>query len=295
MSRRVDLTPAARRLVREFGRQVLAGRLRTGMALPTLRTLAAEKRLSVFPVQQALKYIERQGWAHRPENGRGLLIADDALVRARELLEETPPPVINLVSPLHGRVHLEHVFMAYIPGFSAVFPRCSIRRVYVEPDHAIDTVTQLLHENATLACEVGYVLAGMVRAVMEVLRFQEAACVVAGFADPETNLPCVYEDMNEIGSLAGGLLCRTEPVVTLYERELVGAEVNLIDGFRRAARMGRAFQAAIMPHLKNEGLRFGVAVDGSQVRAWLAPFPRSDASPRHLLRTHFSLRGPALP
>ena len=63
----------------------------------------------------------------------------------------------------------------------------------------------------------------------------------------------------------------------------------------RAARMGRAFQAAIMPHLKNEGLRFGVAVDGSQVRAWLAPFPRSDASPRHLLRTHFSLRGPALP
>jgi len=63
----------------------------------------------------------------------------------------------------------------------------------------------------------------------------------------------------------------------------------------RAARMGRAFQAAIMPHLKNEGLRFGVAVDGSQVRAWLVPSPRSDASPRHLLRTHFSLRGPALP
>ena len=67
----------------------------------------------------------------------------------------------------------------------------------------------------------------------------------------------------------------------------------------RAARMGRAFQAAIMPHLKNEGLRFGVAVDGSQVRArpsvgcfapasaedaflsrWTRPPPTADAPPR---------------
>ncbi len=45
----------------------------------------------------------------------------------------------------------------------------------------------------------------------------------------------------------------------------------------RAARMGRAFQAAIMPHLKNEGLRFGVAVDGSKVRLSRTPSSAPDA------------------
>jgi DNA-binding LacI/PurR family transcriptional regulator len=80
------------------------------------------------------------------------------------------------------------------------------------------------------------VLAGLPLSVKEFFASAELPCVVRGYVERELNLPCVYEDMAEVGRMAGELLCNTGRIVALCSEKLVGAESQLITGVRLAAQ-----------------------------------------------------------
>lgn len=230
------LPPTAARVVRELRRQILSGHLVVDGPLPSVRTLAKCSGLSVFPVQQALKFLEQVGWAIRRTVGGRLVLASEAPDRARRSLASERPAVIHFLCPYHRRLGMEHYYSALAASFGDVFDHCSIRQVAIDTQAGLEQVEQLVHAGDPQVCEVGYVLASMPPTIQSYFRGNGVPCVVLGQSNPEDNLPTLYEDMNHLGYMAGQVLCQSDRVVNLYTGALQGAEVYLIDGVRRAAR-----------------------------------------------------------
>jgi DNA-binding LacI/PurR family transcriptional regulator/DNA-binding transcriptional regulator YhcF (GntR family) len=231
-----DLSPAARRVLRELRRLVLTQQVTAGARLPSVRVLAARTGLSPFPVQQALKHIEAAGWARR-EHGKGSLqIVPTAIERARRELEHEPPLVLSFVSVLHQTLSYEHQAAGLARRMSGLMGHCSTRHLHVQCGDGGTDLAEMLAQGTKLPNEVAYVLFSVPRTCQALFSSTDVPCVVNGYSDPGLNLPTVYEDMNLVGYRAGEFLCPGGRVVALHFGELVGAEVNIIDGMRRAAR-----------------------------------------------------------
>ncbi|MBP7933377.1 MAG: substrate-binding domain-containing protein [Phycisphaerae bacterium] len=230
-----ELSPAARCLVRELRRQVLADQIKMNSLLPSVRTIAAQAGVSAFPVQQALKYIERQGWAKRRNSKSRLRIVPAARQRAKDDLQYEPPLIINLVSPLHKALSYEYRVTAIAQRMVAYFGRCSARHVYIDISKGPQALYPVFEENEPIPNEVGYVLVSMPQSYHAVFHSRDLPCVVSGYVHPDNNLPSICEDMELIGYTVGSVLCPGGRAVMLHYGELVGGEVKLIDGVRRAA------------------------------------------------------------
>lgn len=230
-----DMNPAGFRLVRQLRRQVLSGRLRPGMRLPSVRKLAQSGNIGIHAANQALQRIEREGWASRQNGGYILRIAEDAAERATGQLAHEPPVVIVMVSPALIRDADASLTEPIVEGICEVFPGCSFRNIYVDLRSWLAPVKQLLEQDADMSREIGFLLRRMPTEVQHFFSVSNYPCVVAGYGDPSFRLPCVFQDMVEVGRTAGRILCPAGRLVALCHEDLVGAEVRLLEGVRNAA------------------------------------------------------------
>jgi DNA-binding LacI/PurR family transcriptional regulator len=188
---------------------------------------------------RVLRRIESEGWAERFADRR-LRITGNAAHLIRLQYQNDFPVVISLVAPAPCRPGFEAEAASLTEGFAEVFPNCSVRQLYLDANASSEEVMQLFERDSRMNCEIGYVLAGMPDRVKRLFGDASMPCVVLGYVEPELNLPCVYEDLTEVGRLAGQLLCPLGRVVALCGGELVGAEAKLTDGFRQVAhQLGR--------------------------------------------------------
>lgn len=229
-----DVGPVALKVVRQLRRQVLSGQLNKGTPLPSVRGLAETTGVAVATASRALQQAEREGWARR-HAGRRLEVAEGALELARQLLKQEMPPLVFALHSREVRMGIEVEVTGFTDGFAEVFPDSWVRHLYFDSRTTLDEVKKLLEKGKEMACEVGYVLVRMPTAVKRLFDAQGIPCVVRGYVEPEINLPCVYQDMVDVGRIAGRLLCRTGPVACLCCHELVGSEAFLIDGVKQAA------------------------------------------------------------
>ncbi|MBP7937017.1 MAG: substrate-binding domain-containing protein [Phycisphaerae bacterium] len=227
---------ASMRLVRELRRLVVVGHLGVGDPLPSIRELIEEKGVGQFAVRQALKQIEREGWAARRANGGKLWIASGAAECARARMAVEPPPIIFMLTSLDRRFGGEDQVRELERGFAGAFGACEVRQVAIDVDAGVQRVERLLEEHEQLSCETGYLLAGLPSQSKLVFYQRQVASVVLGHVDPELNLPSVDEDIRHVGYTAGRLLCHRKRAVVLFSRGLVGGEAELINGVRQAAR-----------------------------------------------------------
>lgn len=227
---------ASMRLVRELRRQVVVGHLGVGDPLPSIRELIEEKGVGQFAVRQALKQIEREGWAARRANGGKLWVARGAAECARARMEVEPPPIIFILTSLDRRFGGEDQVSELERGFAGAFGTCEIRQVAIDASAGAQRVERLLDEHEQLSCEAGYLLAGLPSQSKLVFHQRQVASVVLGHVDPELNLPSVDEDIRHVGYTAGRLLCRGKRPVVIFSSGLVGGEAELINGVRQAAR-----------------------------------------------------------
>jgi DNA-binding LacI/PurR family transcriptional regulator len=230
-----DVGPVALKVVRQLRRQVLSGLLNRGTPLPSVRELAETSGVAVATASRALQQAEREGWARR-HSGRRLEITEDALERAKQLLRRELPPLVFALHSREVRMEIEVEVTGFTDGFSEVFPDSWVRHLYVDFRTSLDDVKQLLQKGREMACEVGYVLVRMPTAVKRLFDEASIPCVVRGYVEPDINLPCVYQDMVDVGRIAGRILCRTGPVVCLCCHELIGSEAFLVDGVKLAAQ-----------------------------------------------------------
>lgn len=93
----VGVEPLYQLIIEEFAQRILSGDLSSGDSLPSIRTLAKERDVSVITVKRAYLELERRGLiATRP--GKGSVVADDqsqALEAARKSLEASIRDVIR--------------------------------------------------------------------------------------------------------------------------------------------------------------------------------------------------------
>jgi GntR family transcriptional regulator len=84
--------PIYRQVIDQIRRQVMAGQLREGEALPSVRDLAAQLRVNPMTISKAYSLLEMEGLLER-RRGIGLFVAalrkDQASRTKAELLEET--------------------------------------------------------------------------------------------------------------------------------------------------------------------------------------------------------------
>ncbi len=230
-----DVGPVAQKVVNRLRRQVLSGQLTHGMELPSVRRLARMSSIGVVTANRVLKRVESEGWAERQAGGR-LRIARDAERNAWTWVSSQPPPVISWIMSRHARVGIEAETPSLIEGIQKAFVHCSVRQMYLDVRSNGQYVRDLLQQDANSPCELGYVLAGVPRPIKEVFAASGAPCVVQGYVEPDLNLPCVYEDMTEVGRMAGEIMAPFGRVVALCSEQVLGAEVNLIHGLREASR-----------------------------------------------------------
>ena len=231
----LDVGPVAMRVVRQLRRQVLTGGLKIGEELPSVRELARTSGAGVVSAHRALRRIESEGWANRG-GGRRLRISQDAVRVAEAQLRQEPPTRVFWLSPSRVRLSSEMAVNPISEGIFQVFPGCSPHYLYVDLSAGFGPMEQLIRQNSELPCEVGYVLSGMPPAFKRLFATYDLPCVVPGYVEPDVNMPCVFEDMTNVGRMAGELLCRSGRVVALCHQELIGAEVFLVDGVQEAAR-----------------------------------------------------------
>lgn len=70
----VDGTPIYEQIVRQIKAAIVAGALREGDALPSMRLLAKELRISVITTKRAYEELEREGFIIS-QTGRGSFVA----------------------------------------------------------------------------------------------------------------------------------------------------------------------------------------------------------------------------
>jgi DNA-binding LacI/PurR family transcriptional regulator len=207
--------------------------------LPSVRELAETTGVAVATASRALQRAEREGWARR-HSGRRLEVTEDALELAKQLLKRELPPLVFALHSREVRMEIEVEVTGFTDGFAEVFPDSWVRHLYLDFRTDLGEVSKLLDKGKEMACEVGYLLVRMPTAVKQLFDAQSIPCVVRGYVEPELNLPCVYQDMVDVGRIAGRILCRTGPVVCLCCHELVGSEAFLLDGVKLAAmELGR--------------------------------------------------------
>ncbi len=84
--------PIYRQVIEQIRRQVMAGQLREGEALPSVRDLAAQLRVNPMTISKAYSLLEMEGLLER-RRGVGLFVAglrkDQASRTKAEMLEET--------------------------------------------------------------------------------------------------------------------------------------------------------------------------------------------------------------
>lgn len=226
-----EFAPVTQRVVRNVRRQVVAGKLKAGMQLPAVRTLAESSRVGVMTAHKVLQRIEAEGWAER--RGRRLYVAEDAVRIAEERLREDHPVVIHCLDSTLVRMGAEFELRELNQGFSQVFPHSSFRHVYLDVKAGSRAVEQLLRESKESPYEMGFLLRNMPAAFKRLFAMSQLPCVVEGYVKPEISLPCVYEDMAAVGRTVAELLSRTGRVVAFCSEELVGGELFLVDGLRQ--------------------------------------------------------------
>ena len=79
--------PLHAQLSRQIRAKILATDLDAGAALPSIRGMAKEQRVSVITVQRAYDDLEREGLLHS-RRGKGFWVADIPAGRKREMAEE---------------------------------------------------------------------------------------------------------------------------------------------------------------------------------------------------------------
>ena len=90
--------PLQGQIVRQIRAKILAGDLRVGTALPSIRSLAREQHISVITVQRAYEALEREGLIEsRPRRGFfvALLSDDQKKETARRRLQNSLTPLIQ--------------------------------------------------------------------------------------------------------------------------------------------------------------------------------------------------------
>jgi len=247
----VQLGPVAQRVANRLRRQVLCGQLKQGMPLPSVRRLAVNTGIGVVTANRVLKRIEAEGWAER-RAGRRLRVTEDAVARAQVHMRRNLPPMICMVNSVDVQLGMEAEIAALTDGYAEVFPGCSFRQVYLDFSDlsGFDRAREMLRQDSMLSCEVGYVLVGLPRVAKQVFCQEGVPCVVHGFADPDLNLPCVYQDMRRVGFTAGEILCRGRLCVAVCGPRLIGAETDVFDGVRDAAHsLGRPGPPADLFHV----------------------------------------------
>jgi GntR family transcriptional regulator len=91
--------PLQSQIVRQIRAKILAGDLRVGTALPSIRSLAREQHISVITVQRAYEALEREGLIEsRPRKGFFVvLLSDDSKKEtARQRLRNSLAPLIQI-------------------------------------------------------------------------------------------------------------------------------------------------------------------------------------------------------
>ena len=82
----VDGTPIYEQIVRQIKAKIVGGELKPGEALPSMRLLAKELRISVITTKRAYEELEREGFLIT-QTGRGSFVAPVGV----ELLREDRP------------------------------------------------------------------------------------------------------------------------------------------------------------------------------------------------------------
>ena len=79
----VDGTPIYEQIVRQIKAKIVGGELKPGEALPSMRLLAKELRISVITTKRAYEELEREGFLIT-QTGRGSFVAPVGVVLLRE-------------------------------------------------------------------------------------------------------------------------------------------------------------------------------------------------------------------
>jgi len=78
-----DPTPIYEQIVKQVQKQIIAGKLSPGAALPSIRKLAVDLQISVITTKRAYDELERDGFINTV-GGKGSFVAD----QSQELLTE---------------------------------------------------------------------------------------------------------------------------------------------------------------------------------------------------------------
>ncbi|WP_318362449.1 GntR family transcriptional regulator [uncultured Agathobaculum sp.] len=79
----MDSTPIYEQITRQIKAKILGGELKPGEALPSMRLLAKELRISVITTKRAYEELEREGLI-TSQTGRGSFVAEVSGQRLRE-------------------------------------------------------------------------------------------------------------------------------------------------------------------------------------------------------------------
>lgn len=79
----MDSTPIYEQITRQIKAKILSGELTPGTALPSMRLLAKELRISVITTKRAYEELEREGLI-TSQTGRGSFVAEVSSGRLRE-------------------------------------------------------------------------------------------------------------------------------------------------------------------------------------------------------------------
>ena len=79
----MDSTPIYEQIMRQIKAKILSGELAPGTALPSMRLLAKELRISVITTKRAYEELEREGLI-TSQTGRGSFVAEVSSGRLRE-------------------------------------------------------------------------------------------------------------------------------------------------------------------------------------------------------------------
>ncbi|HIW15592.1 MAG: GntR family transcriptional regulator [Acutalibacteraceae bacterium] len=95
-------TPIYEQIVSQIKAQILSGALQEGDALPSMRTLAKELRISVITTKRAYEELEKQGYV-RSITGKGSFVAPKNLELIREenlrQIEDAMQRIVSLAAP----------------------------------------------------------------------------------------------------------------------------------------------------------------------------------------------------
>jgi len=79
--------PLQSQIIRQIRARILAGELKSGADLPSIRALARDQHISVITVQRAYENLERDGLIHS-RRGKGFFVSELSEETKRQMAEE---------------------------------------------------------------------------------------------------------------------------------------------------------------------------------------------------------------